>query len=163
MATLPSAWHYYRVSAGTGWPGVSILWLSEMECLVCNFYLSVATRKLSRQICPWDTLACCWDAKQASNQQQLHHEENWHAEHTCALHCQVCLYLVALLSIHKQLLMSSLLLLLVLLLLSLSLWWLFILLYSVKGWSTARCCVSPGERKASGTISSEQHSNVLPY
>ena len=26
VATLPSAWRY-RVSAGTGWPGVSILWV----------------------------------------------------------------------------------------------------------------------------------------
>ena len=30
VATLPGAWRY-RVSAGTGWPGVIILWLSEME------------------------------------------------------------------------------------------------------------------------------------
>ena len=41
VATLPGAWRY-RVSAGTGRPGVSILWLGEMESLVCNFYLSVA-------------------------------------------------------------------------------------------------------------------------
>ena len=27
-----------RVSAGTGWPGVSILWPGEMESLICNFY-----------------------------------------------------------------------------------------------------------------------------
>ena len=40
VATLPGAWRY-RVSAGTGWPGVSI-WLGEIESLVCNFYLSVA-------------------------------------------------------------------------------------------------------------------------
>ena len=26
VATLPGAWRY-RVSAGTGWPGVSILWV----------------------------------------------------------------------------------------------------------------------------------------
>ena len=38
-ATLPGAW-LYRVSAGTGRPGVSIM--GEMESLVCNFYLSVA-------------------------------------------------------------------------------------------------------------------------
>ena len=44
MATLPGAWHY-SVSAGTGWPGVSILWLGEMESLICHFYLSVAARK----------------------------------------------------------------------------------------------------------------------
>ena len=43
VATLPGAW-CYRVSAGTGWPSVSILWLGEMESLVCNFYLSVAAR-----------------------------------------------------------------------------------------------------------------------
>ena len=36
----------YRVSAGTGWPGVSILWLGEIECLICNFYLSVAARNI---------------------------------------------------------------------------------------------------------------------
>ena len=45
VATLPGAWRY-RVSAGTGLPGVSILWLGEMESLICNFYLSVAARKL---------------------------------------------------------------------------------------------------------------------
>ena len=44
VATLPGAWHY-RVSAGTGRHGVSILWLGEMESLICNFYLSVAARK----------------------------------------------------------------------------------------------------------------------
>ena len=45
VATLPGAWRY-RVSAGTGRLGVSILWLGEMESLVCNFYLSVAARKI---------------------------------------------------------------------------------------------------------------------
>ena len=45
VATLPGACRY-RVSAGTGWPGVSILWLGEMESLVCNFYFSVAARKI---------------------------------------------------------------------------------------------------------------------
>ena len=44
VATLPCAWHY-RVSAGTGQPGVSILWLGEVESLIYNFYLSVAARK----------------------------------------------------------------------------------------------------------------------
>ena len=38
VATPPGAWRY-RVSARTGWPGVSILWLGEMESLVCSFYL----------------------------------------------------------------------------------------------------------------------------
>ena len=45
VATLPGAW-CYRVSAGTGQPGVSILWLGEVESLICNFYLSVAARKI---------------------------------------------------------------------------------------------------------------------
>ena len=45
VATLPGTWRY-RVRAGTGWPGVSILWLGEMESLVCNFYLSVAACKI---------------------------------------------------------------------------------------------------------------------
>ena len=44
VATLPGAW-CYRVSTGTGRPGVSILWLGEMEIWICNFYLSVAARK----------------------------------------------------------------------------------------------------------------------
>ena len=44
VATLPGAWRY-RVSAWTGWPGVSILSLGEMESLICNFYLNVAARK----------------------------------------------------------------------------------------------------------------------
>ena len=44
VATLPGTWHY-RVSAGTGWSGVSILWLGKVESLICNFYLSVAARK----------------------------------------------------------------------------------------------------------------------
>ena len=46
VATLPGAWHY-RVSAGTGQPGVSMLWLGEIESLICNFYLSVAAHKIS--------------------------------------------------------------------------------------------------------------------
>ena len=45
VATLPGAWHY-RVSAGTGRPGVSILWLGEMESLISNFCLSVVARKI---------------------------------------------------------------------------------------------------------------------
>ena len=45
VATLPGAWHCW-VNAGTGWPGVSILWLGEMESLICSFYLSTAARKI---------------------------------------------------------------------------------------------------------------------
>ena len=45
VATLPGAWRS-RISAGTGRPGVSILWLGEVENLICSFYLSVAARKI---------------------------------------------------------------------------------------------------------------------
>ena len=45
VTTLPGAWHY-RVSTGTGRPGVSILWLGEVESWICNFYLGVAARKI---------------------------------------------------------------------------------------------------------------------
>ena len=45
VATLPGAWRY-RVSTGTGWLGVSILWVGEMESWICNFYLSVAARNI---------------------------------------------------------------------------------------------------------------------
>ena len=45
VATLPGAWHY-RVCAGTGRSGVSILRLGEVESFICNFCLSVAVRKL---------------------------------------------------------------------------------------------------------------------
>ena len=44
VATLPNTW-CYRVGAGTGWPGVSILSLGEMENWICNFYLSMAACK----------------------------------------------------------------------------------------------------------------------
>ena len=45
VATLPGAWRD-RVSAGTGRPSVIILWLGEVESWICNFYLSVAARKI---------------------------------------------------------------------------------------------------------------------
>ena len=45
VATLPGAWHY-RVSTGTSQPRVSILWMGEVESLICNFYLSVAARTI---------------------------------------------------------------------------------------------------------------------
>ena len=44
VATLPGAWRY-RISAGTGRPGVSILCLGEVESWICNFCLNVAARK----------------------------------------------------------------------------------------------------------------------
>ena len=67
-AILPGAWRF-RVGAGTGQPSVSILWLGEMESLICNFYLSVAACILSEQIRPWDKVACCWGIKQPTNKQ----------------------------------------------------------------------------------------------
>ena len=71
VATLPGAWRY-RVSTGTGGPGVRILWLGEMESLVCPSISVWQHVKLSVQIRPWDTLACCWDAKQPTNKQSWH-------------------------------------------------------------------------------------------
>ena len=47
VATLLGIRHY-RVSAGTGWPDVSILRLGEMESWICNFYLSVAARRIEQ-------------------------------------------------------------------------------------------------------------------
>ena len=44
VATLSGTWRN-RVSTGTGRPGVSILWLDEVERLICIFYLCVAARK----------------------------------------------------------------------------------------------------------------------
>ena len=41
VATLPGLRHS-RISAGTGWFSVSMLWLSEISSLMCNFCLSVA-------------------------------------------------------------------------------------------------------------------------
>ena len=69
VATLPGAWRY-RVSAGTGRPGVSILWLGEIvwSATCISVWQHV---KLSEQIRPWDTLACCWDAKQPTNKQTM--------------------------------------------------------------------------------------------
>ena len=45
VAILPGTW-CYRASDVNGWPGVRILWLGEMESLICGFCLSVAARKI---------------------------------------------------------------------------------------------------------------------
>ena len=45
VATLPGTWRD-QVRVGTGWPGVSILCLGEVESLICNFCLSVAAHKV---------------------------------------------------------------------------------------------------------------------
>ena len=38
----------FRVSAGTDWSGVSVLWLCEIESLICSFYLNVAARTIEQ-------------------------------------------------------------------------------------------------------------------
>ena len=65
VATLPGTWCYW-VSAGTGWPGVSILWLGEVESWICNFYLSVAARTLVWTDPPL-RYTSCWDIKQPAS------------------------------------------------------------------------------------------------
>ena len=68
VATLPGAWRY-RVSGGTGRPGVSILWRWKVGSAAS---ISVWQHvKLSVQIRPWDTLACCWDVKQPTNKHSI--------------------------------------------------------------------------------------------
>ena len=49
VVTLPGAWRC-RVSFGTGWLGVSILRLGEVQSLNGNFCLSVAALCLSRPV-----------------------------------------------------------------------------------------------------------------
>ena len=72
MAILPGAWHY-RVSAGTCQPGVSILWLGEVESWIWNFNLSVAARKIV-----WSDPSLRYTSmllgRQATNQQTICHE-----------------------------------------------------------------------------------------
>ena len=71
VATLPCAWCYsYRDSAGTDWPSVSILWLDEVESLMCNFYLNVAISKIDGADPSLRyTSIYCWDIKQSTNKQ----------------------------------------------------------------------------------------------
>ena len=45
VATLPDAWRY-GVSAGTSWPGVSILRMGEIGHCIWSFYLSVLARTI---------------------------------------------------------------------------------------------------------------------
>ena len=42
---VPGAWSC-RVSSGTGWPSVSILWPGEIESWTCYFYFSVAAHPI---------------------------------------------------------------------------------------------------------------------
>ena len=45
---LSGAWRN-RVSASTGWPGVSLLWLAEISSLIHSFYHSLAARKKKKK------------------------------------------------------------------------------------------------------------------
>ena len=57
-----------RVSAGTGWPTVSILWLGEIASLIWNFYLSVAARTtVQAEPTLRHHFVCCWEVKQPWN------------------------------------------------------------------------------------------------
>ena len=44
LLSYPGRQLVYRVSTGTGWPGVSILWLDEIASLTCRFCFSVTAR-----------------------------------------------------------------------------------------------------------------------
>ena len=50
VAALPGAWPY-RISAGTGWTGVSLLCLGEISSLMCTFSVRQHIH-LSEQIRP---------------------------------------------------------------------------------------------------------------
>ena len=66
VATLPGAWRY-RVMAGTGRLGISILLFGEVESWSAASTSVWQQVNLSEQISPWETLACCWDVKQPTN------------------------------------------------------------------------------------------------
>ena len=74
VANLPGAWRD-RVSAGTGPPGVSdwVRWKVGSATSI-SVWQHV---QLSKQIRPWDTFACCWDAKQPTNKTNLLHHRRW--------------------------------------------------------------------------------------
>ena len=63
---LPGAWHY-RLSTGTGWPSITILWLGEMRSLICSFCFREEAWKLVYAGSPLDTLVCWTDVKQPTN------------------------------------------------------------------------------------------------
>ena len=45
-AALPASWRY-RVSARTGCPGVSIMWVGEVASLICSFCRSVVVHEMT--------------------------------------------------------------------------------------------------------------------
>ena len=66
VAVLPGPW-CCRVSAETGWTGVSILWPGDRKFdlqLVCH---CGSTCNFPCRSVPWDTLACCWGVKQSTS------------------------------------------------------------------------------------------------
>ena len=78
VATLPGAWHS-RVGTGTGRPGVSILWLGEVESWIYNFYLIVTARQIVRADLSLRYTSMLL-GRQASNQQTvlwILHEESF--------------------------------------------------------------------------------------
>ena len=53
LPTLLDTWLFwlYRIGAGTGWPHISLLWWSEIACLICNPCLTVKAGNLpSRRV-----------------------------------------------------------------------------------------------------------------
>ena len=64
----------YRVSNGTGWTGVSTMWLGEIVSLSCKLLSqSGSTYNCMSQsvLVRYTSLACCWDVKQLTNNNTL--------------------------------------------------------------------------------------------
>ena len=54
--------------------------------------------KLSKQIRPWDTLACCWDVKQLTNKQTSQHlcpSKLWTSCYVCSACQSICMFLLS--------------------------------------------------------------------
>ena len=68
VATLPSTWHTGSALGLVGLVSVYCDWVRWKVWSATS--ISVWQHvKLSEQIRPWDTLACCWDVKQPTNKQ----------------------------------------------------------------------------------------------
>ena len=68
--TLPGAWQK-RASHSTDWPGVSTIWLGELQILSATSVSVWQHVQLSEQICPRDTLDRCWGVKQPTKNKHL--------------------------------------------------------------------------------------------
>ena len=79
VAPPPGTW-CYRVSAGTGWLGVSIRdWVRQKVWSAIS--LSVWQHvKLPKQIRPWNRLACSWNVKQPTKKPTLNVILSWISE-----------------------------------------------------------------------------------